>query len=336
MGECIVKRQGGAVDVSDLTATPADVVAGEKFYGSGTDEIQTGTQKNNGKISKVLAANETYVIPAGYVDAGSAVTQNIATQGEMTVDPVANGSLLNVSGKYMTGDITVNGVENLKPENIKKGVFIGSVSGTFEGYVNTDQFTPYWYGVFPPGQTGFYDSALYQNPSITNSSFSDMVYAQISVDWQYPVDDGAKGNCIKIEGEKIKGYTTYVAPYITFNKQINVYECKSVTICYTLSAKAYDQTLSTLVLSQNKPGVFNQGTVYEPTPSHDALVCSTILGAYESFPLDYSSNADEWITKTYTIQNPSKYNYISFVPFRIPSDNGSAFVSKVRYIKFNK
>ena len=51
MGECIIKRQGGAVDVSDLTAAPADVVAGEKFYGSGTDEIQTGTQKNNGKIS---------------------------------------------------------------------------------------------------------------------------------------------------------------------------------------------------------------------------------------------------------------------------------------------
>ena len=51
MGECIIKRQGGAVDVSDLTATPADVVAGETFYGSRTDEIQTGTQKNNGKIS---------------------------------------------------------------------------------------------------------------------------------------------------------------------------------------------------------------------------------------------------------------------------------------------
>ena len=32
MGECIINRQGGAVDISDLTATPADVVAGEKFY----------------------------------------------------------------------------------------------------------------------------------------------------------------------------------------------------------------------------------------------------------------------------------------------------------------
>lgn len=337
MGECIIKRQGGAVDVSDLTAAPADVVAGEKFYGSGTDEIQTGTQKNNGKISKVLAANETYVIPAGYVDAGSSVTQNIVTKGEMTVNPVANGSLLNISGKYMTGDIVVTGVDNLKPENIKKGAFIGSIAGTFEGYVNTDQLTPYWYGVFPPGQTGFYDSAIYQNLSNTGPNFSDMVYSQISVDWQYPVNDGRKGNCIKIEGEHIGGYASNVAPYITFNKQINVYECKSVTICYTLPAKAYDQTLSVLVLSQNKPGVFSEGTVFEPTPSRDDLVCSKILGLYESFHLDYSNNADEWITKTYTIQNPSKYNYISFVPFRIPADyNTSAFVSKVRYIKFNK
>lgn len=337
MGECIIKRQGGAVDVSDLTATPADVVAGERFYGSGIDEIQTGTQKNNGKISKVLAANETYVIPAGYVDAGSAVTQNIVTHEAMTINPVANGSLLNISGKYMTGDIVVNGVDNLKPENIKKGAFIGSVAGTFEGYVNTDQLTPYWYGVFPPGQTGFYDSALYQNPSSAGPNFSSMVYAQMSVDWQYPVDDGAKGSCIKIEGEKIKGYTTYVAPYITFNKQINISECKSITICYTLPSRAYDQTLSTLVLSQNKPGTFDTGTVYEPTPSHNALVVASALGSYEVFHLDYSNGSDEWIVKTFTIKSPFKYNYISFVPFRIPADNGtSPFVSKVRYIKFNK
>lgn len=34
---------GGGVDESELTATPSDVLAPLKFYGSGSDEIQTGT-----------------------------------------------------------------------------------------------------------------------------------------------------------------------------------------------------------------------------------------------------------------------------------------------------
>lgn len=336
MGECIIKRQGGAVDISDLTATPADVVAGEKFYGSGTDEIQTGTQKKIGKISKVLAANETYVIPAGYVDAGSAVTQNIVTQGAMTVNPVANGSLLNVSGKYMTGDITVNGVENLKPENIKKGVFIGSVSGTFEGYVNTDQLTPYWYGVFPPGQTGFYDSAFYQNPNSAGSSWDNYktsVYAQMSVDWNYDVDDSLQGKCIRIEGKRIRSApATAVAPFVTFEKQINIGSAKSVTICYTLPSRAYDQDLSAVILSQNKPGVFYENPLYRSGSFY-----SGTLGSFEIFHLDTTSDENTWITKTYTISNPGQYNFVTFLPFRIPADyNTSAFVSKVRYIKFNK
>lgn len=336
MGECIIKRHGGAVDVSDLTAAPDDVVSGERFYGSGSDDIQVGTQINNGKINKVLSANETYIIPAGYIGSGSYVTQAIATQSAMTVDPVTNGSLLNVSGKYMTGDITVNGVENLKPENIKKGAFIGSVSGTFEGYVNTDQFTPYWYGVFPPGQTGFHDSAFYQNPDSTGSSWDNYrtsVYAQMSVDWSYNVEDSLQGKCIRIEGKRIRSApATAVAPFITFEKQINVGETKSITICYTLPVRAYDQTLSTLILSQNKPGLFYQNPLYRSGNFY-----SGTLGSYEVFHLDTTADENAWIEKTYVISSPGLYNYVTFLPFRIPADYGTnPFVSKVRYIKFNK
>lgn len=34
---------GSSLDISTLTATPADVLAGKKFIGSGSEEVQNGT-----------------------------------------------------------------------------------------------------------------------------------------------------------------------------------------------------------------------------------------------------------------------------------------------------
>ena len=202
--------------------------------------------------------------------------------------------------------------------------------------MNTDQLTPYWYGVFPPGQTGFYDSAFYQNPSSAGSSWDNYktsVYAQMSVDWGYDVDDSLQGKCIRIEGRRIRSApATAVAPFVTFEKQINIGTAKSVTICYTLPARAYDQDLSAVILSQNKPGVFYENPLYRSGSFY-----SGTLGSFELFHLDTSTDENTWITRTYTISNPGQYNFISFLPFRIPADySTSAFVSKVRYIKFNK
>ena len=54
----------------------------------------------------------------------------------------------------MAGDIIVASIPNLKPENIKKGEYVGGVGpGTWEGYIVRDPATFYYRGTFAPGQS---------------------------------------------------------------------------------------------------------------------------------------------------------------------------------------
>lgn len=54
----------------------------------------------------------------------------------------------------MAGNIIVASIPNLKPENIKKGEYVGGVGpGTWEGYIVRDPATFYYRGTFAPGQS---------------------------------------------------------------------------------------------------------------------------------------------------------------------------------------
>lgn len=91
---------------SDATlASAANLLSGQIAYGkSGTK--YTGNMTNNGAISKSItpsASAQSYTIPAGY----------------------HNGS----------GKVSVPAVSNLTAANIKKGVVVGGVTGTWSGYV---------------------------------------------------------------------------------------------------------------------------------------------------------------------------------------------------------
>lgn len=134
MAEAIMLRGGGQVDNSRLTATPAKVRSGKKFYGSGTDQIQTGNIQEIAASTKTLGINETITINEGIHDGYGKITQSIPTDPGKTVYPTNAEQTVNVSGKYMAGDIYVAPLTGLTPENIKKGVTILGVTGTYEGY----------------------------------------------------------------------------------------------------------------------------------------------------------------------------------------------------------
>ncbi|NBI73783.1 hypothetical protein D3Z50_22760, partial [Clostridiaceae bacterium] len=68
---------------------------------------------------------------------GAKVTGNIASQAGQTVAPGASAKTVTCSGKYMTGNITVSAVSNLTAANIRKGVTVGGVAGTYEGYASS-------------------------------------------------------------------------------------------------------------------------------------------------------------------------------------------------------
>lgn len=134
MADAIVLRGGSGFDDSQLTATPDKVRSGKTFYGSGTDEIQTGTVTEILAETVTLPLNGSYSIPQGVHSGNGKVVQSLPTSAGGTVYPTSEKQTLQTSNKYMTGDVYVAPLTGLKPENIKKGVTILGVTGTYEGY----------------------------------------------------------------------------------------------------------------------------------------------------------------------------------------------------------
>ena len=71
---------------------------------------------------------------AGYVEAGTkSATKQLAFQAAKTIIPTTTSQIAVSSGYYTGGTVTVKGDSNLVAENIKSGVSIFGVNGTYEG-----------------------------------------------------------------------------------------------------------------------------------------------------------------------------------------------------------
>lgn len=134
MGKIWMPGGGGGADLDVVTAGAGDVLSGKVIVDKDGNPLP-GTMPNRGAISQALGINGTYTIPAGYHNGSGKVTQSIATMGAQTINPSASKQTVSSSGKYMTGDVTVNGVSNLTAANIKKGVNVGGTVGAWEGFV---------------------------------------------------------------------------------------------------------------------------------------------------------------------------------------------------------
>lgn len=134
MADAIVLRGGSGFDDSQLTATPDKVRNGKTFYGSGSDSIQTGTVTEIASETVTLPLNGSYTIPQGIHSGNGKVVQSLQTSSGGTVYPTSKKQTVQTANKYMTGDVYVEPLTGLKPENIKKGVTILGVTGTYEGY----------------------------------------------------------------------------------------------------------------------------------------------------------------------------------------------------------
>ena len=134
MADAIVLRGGSGFDDSQLTATPDKVRNGKTFYGSGSDSIQTGTVTEIAAETVTLPLNGSYVIPQGIHSGYGKVVQSLPTSSGGTVYPTSEKQTVQTANKYMTNDVYVSPLTGLKPENIKKGVTILGVTGTYEGY----------------------------------------------------------------------------------------------------------------------------------------------------------------------------------------------------------
>lgn len=108
---------------ADGTAAAGDILEGKTAYVKGNNV--------SGTIKSVEASVEGNVvtIPSGYIAEEQVVTVGEAVEG-YTIHPRANYQIV-PKGSFLTGDILISGDPALDAENIKVGVNIFGVEGTF-------------------------------------------------------------------------------------------------------------------------------------------------------------------------------------------------------------
>jgi hypothetical protein len=85
---------------------------------------------------------------------GNIVTGNIKSLAAKTVTPITQGEFVAAAGScYAAGDIIVKGDSNLIPSNIKSGVSIFGVNGTYDGSIGDEVETEMWTFTLEDGST---------------------------------------------------------------------------------------------------------------------------------------------------------------------------------------
>lgn len=133
MSDLFVGIGGGSGVTSDeLTANASDVLKGKLYIGADTnDEAAEGTLEltGNAAANNVLSGKTFY-----NTNPKNKIAGTIPTYAGRTITPgTANQTI--ASGQYLGGNVIISGDSDLKAANIKKGVNIFGITGTFEGYV---------------------------------------------------------------------------------------------------------------------------------------------------------------------------------------------------------
>jgi len=116
------------VNTSDATATASKIVSGYTAYVNGNKISGSITSRSS---SSVTTSGRTVTIPAGYY--ASQVTKSVGTAKSATTYTPGTSDQTISSGYYLTGTQTIKGDSDLIASNIKSGVTIFNVTGTYTG-----------------------------------------------------------------------------------------------------------------------------------------------------------------------------------------------------------
>lgn len=152
MGRVIISGvTGGGVTSDDVTITKAMLPQGyTAVTRDSDDEVVSGENPVVGAQNIVLPINGNAAISKGVHNGQGQVTQSIQILGGQTISPTNYQQVISSASKYMTGNIIVSPVSNLLSQYVKKGISIGNVLGTYEGY-EYEYLSLFWDGVNTDG-----------------------------------------------------------------------------------------------------------------------------------------------------------------------------------------
>lgn len=132
----------GKVSVNSLSSQTSASATAARILSNYTGWVNgsklTGTMANRGAVSQSLAANGSYTIPAGWHNGSGKVSQSLTTQASVNVTPGTANKTACAANRWTTGNIVIVGSSNLKAANIKNGVTIFGVTGTWVGWVDPE------------------------------------------------------------------------------------------------------------------------------------------------------------------------------------------------------
>lgn len=139
IGKVIVNKDGDPlIGTLALNGNASDnhVLTGRTYYNTDPKTKQAGSMQNWGAVNEALKINGKYKIPEGYHNGLGEITQDIKTMAGQTIIPKATQQIINCEGKYMTGNITINGVRTYA--NITQTVTSSTNMRVFYGLNNGD------------------------------------------------------------------------------------------------------------------------------------------------------------------------------------------------------
>lgn len=117
----------------------ADLLSGKQLIDQ-DGNIVTGSMASVSHPNPSISVSSSGLITASHTQSSGKVTggttsatRQLTTQAAKTVTPGTSSQTAVASGRYTTGAVTVAGSSNLVASNIKSGVNIFGVTGTFEG-----------------------------------------------------------------------------------------------------------------------------------------------------------------------------------------------------------
>ena len=133
-------------------AASSHILSGYSGWVNGV--LVNGSMVNRGNVSQSLAANGSYTIPAGWHAGGGRVTQSLSVHVGGTYTPNTANQVICWANWYASGNIVVAGASTLTAGNIRNGITIFGIRGTFQGWVDSNRTA---YTIYN-SSTGYYEA----------------------------------------------------------------------------------------------------------------------------------------------------------------------------------